>query len=185
MNKTAETEFHRSYLIDGLPEPLTPASSHLQLYDRHIENTRIRLRSIRDPYSKGWTYILQQKFTIDDRELGVTKVAEIHLNDAEHAAFADLNGSETRKNRYFHEFDRIAFVFDVYLGPLSGLVIAKAAFATREQMQEFIPPPFAVFEVTNDPFFANATLAKRTFVEVEAEVGRVGSGTSRTSIDDD
>ena len=39
MNKTAQTELHRLFLIDGLPEPLMPASSHLQLFDNYIENT--------------------------------------------------------------------------------------------------------------------------------------------------
>ena len=68
MNKTAQTEFHRLFLIESLPEPLTHASSHLQIFDNYIENTRIRLRLMRDPSTSVWTRILQQRFAIDDGE---------------------------------------------------------------------------------------------------------------------
>src|SRR5258706_3726397 len=115
MNKTAQTELHRLFLIERLPEPLTPASAHLQLFDNYIENTRIRLRQIRDPYAKSWTRTLQQRFPAIESEHAVTKLAEIHLNDAEYAVFAHFEGREIRKNRYFHEFDQASIAFDVYL----------------------------------------------------------------------
>ena len=101
MNKTAQTELYRLFLTDGLPEPLTPASSHLQLFDNYIENTRMRLRSIRDPYLKTWTRILQQRFSTADGEFAVApqKLAEIHLNDAEYSVFERFEGHEIRKNR--------------------------------------------------------------------------------------
>ena len=175
MNKTAQTELHRLFLIDGLPEPLTPASSHLQLFDNYIENTRIRLRSIRDPYSKTWTRILQQRFSIAEGELAVTKLAEIHLNDVEYAAFEGFEGREIRKNRYFHEFDRVSFAFDVYLGDLWGLNMAKIDFETRGEMEEFIPPPFVVFEVTNDLFFTGENIVDKKFPDIQAEVAKVGA----------
>ncbi len=177
MNKTAQTELHRLFLIDGLPEPLTPASSHLQLFDNYIENTRMRLRSIRDPYSKIWTRILQQRFSVHDGELAIAKLAEIYLNDVEYAAFEGFEGREIRKNRYFHEFDRTSFAFDVYLGSLWGLKMARVEFGDREQMAAFVPPPFAVFEVTNDPFFDGVSLVEKKFEDVQAEVAKVGSDT--------
>lgn len=170
MNKTAQTEFYRLFLIECLPEPLTPASSHLQLFDNYIENTRLRLRAIRDPYSKAWTRILQQRFTVADETHSITKLAEIHLNDEEYATFEQFEGREIRKNRYFHEFDRVNFIFDVYLGPLWGLCTAKVEFETREEMEAFIPPPFAVFDVTSDPFFAGSNLFTKTFADVQAEL---------------
>jgi len=178
MNKTAQTELHRLFLIERLPEPLTPASSHLQLFDNYIEGTRIRLRQIRDPYTKSWTRVLQQRFPAADDEYAVSKLAEIYLNDAEYAAFERFEGREIRKNRYFHEFDRVSFVFDVYLGALWGLNMAKVDFETQEQMQVFEPPPFAVFEVTNDPFFSGENLVEKTFADIQREVARIGATTS-------
>ena len=175
MNKTAQTELHRLFLVDGLPDPLTPASSHLQLFDNYIENTRLRIRSIRDPYTKAWMRILQQRFSISDEHPAVTKLAEIHLNDDEYAVFERFEGREIRKNRYFHEFDRVSFIFDIYMGALWGLNTAKVEFETQELMENLIPPPFAVFEVTNDPFFSGASLVTKKFSDIQAEVARIAS----------
>ena len=177
MNNTAQTELNRLFLIESLPEPLTPASSHLQIFDNYIEDTRIRLRAIRDPYSKQWTRILQQRFAVTTEDGSITKLAEIHLSEAEYAAFERLEGREIRKNRYFHEFDRVSFSFDVYLGPLWGLNTAKVEFETREQMEALIPPPFAIFEVTTDPFFAGSNLVEKNFADIQAEVAKVAANT--------
>jgi CYTH domain-containing protein len=174
MNKTTQTELHRLFLIERLPEPLTPASSHLQLFDGYIERTRMRIRQIRDPYSNSWTRILQQRFPAMENEYAVTKLAEIYLNDEEYGVIEPLIGREIRKNRYFHEFDRVSFAFDVYLGPLWGLKTARVDFEHREQMDDFVPPPFAIFEVTEDAFFAGENLVSKTFVEAQAEVAKIG-----------
>ena len=145
MNKTAQTELHRLFLMESLPNPLTPASSHLQIFDNYIENTRIRLRQIRDPYSGTWTRILQQRFLAGEGGSALTKLAEIYLNEAEYAYFAAFEGREIRKNRYFHEFDGVSFAFDIYLGDLWGLTMAKVDFEMQDSMERFLPPPFAVF----------------------------------------
>ena len=175
MNKTAHTEFQRLFLIERLPEPLTPASSHLQIFDNYIENTRLRLRQIRDPYSNSWLRKLQQRFHAGDGENSINKIAEIPLNEAEYSVFAQFEGREIRKNRYFHEFENVSFAFDVYLGRLWGLNTTKVEFDTHEHLETFIPPPFAVFEVTNDPYFSGENLVEKKFTDIQAEVARIAS----------
>ncbi|CAN5322189.1 hypothetical protein BH10ACI2_BH10ACI2_13940 [soil metagenome] len=175
MNKIGQTTLQRLFLVERLPEPLTPASSHLQIYDNYLEQTRIRLRQVRDPYSNTWTRILQQLIPAVAGEFSVYNIAEMYLNEAEFTAFERLPGLELRKNRYFHEFDQASFVFDVYLGRLRGLHMAKVDFEDREQMDGFVPPRLAIFEVTNDAFFSGASLAEKTFVEIQTEVARIGS----------
>jgi len=128
MNKTAQTELHRLFLIERLPAPLTRASSHLQLFDNYIENTRLRIRSIRDPYSKTWTRILQQRFPSVEGEYAVSKLAEIYLNDAEYAVLEPFEGREIRKNRYFHEFDRVSVRFRRLSGSALGIEYGKSRF---------------------------------------------------------
>jgi CYTH domain-containing protein len=174
MNKTAQTELHRLFLIERLPEPLTPASSHLQLFDGYIENTRMRVRQIREPRSNAWTRVLQQRFPAMENEYAVTKLAEIYLNNEEYGVMEPLIGREIRKNRYFHEFDRASFAFDVYLGPLWGLNTARVDFERGDQVDAFVPPPFAVFEVTEDAFFTGENLVGKTFADVQAEVAKIG-----------
>lgn len=178
MNKTAQTELHRLFLVERLPDPLTPASSHLQIFDNYIAETRIRLRQIRDPYSKSWTRILQQRFPFHETHGTVSKIAEMYLNDAEYAAFERFEGREIRKNRYFHEIDRVSVAFDIFLGPLWGLNTARVDFETVEAMQDYSPPPIFIFEVSNDPFFAGASLVDKKFADVQTEVSKIGVSSS-------
>jgi CYTH domain-containing protein len=173
MDKTNRTEIRSTFLLEGLPEPLTRASAHIQIFDKYIEGTRLRLRSIRDPQTTAWTRILQQRFPID---VSTIKSSEIYLNEIEYAHFQTFEGTEIRKNRYFHEFDGRSFAFDVYLGKLWGLNMARVEFETRAEQEEFLPPPFVVFEVTNNPFFLGETLVSKSFDEVREEVTKIGSG---------
>jgi CYTH domain-containing protein len=175
MDKTYRTEFRRTYLIEGLPEPLTRASRHLQLFDNYITGTRIRIRTVRDPETKQWTWRLQQRLAAEDSGLMCLKIGEIHLNEAEHTAFKPFEGNEIRKNRYFHEFDGREFTFDIYLGPLWGLNMASAEFPDAGSMERFEMPSFAVFDVTNDLFFLGENLFEKAFADIQAEVARIGA----------
>ena len=103
---------------------------------------------------------------------GEWKYAEIYLNDAEYEHFKPFEGTEIRKNRYFHEYDARMFAFDIYLGPLWGLNRARVEFASAEELAAFEPPPWAVVEVTNDPYFDDANLVEKRFEEVQRNVQR-------------
>ncbi|HYJ90371.1 MAG TPA: hypothetical protein VEV84_03615 [Pyrinomonadaceae bacterium] len=173
MNKTALPEYSRLFLIERLPEPLTPASAHLQIFDNYIEGTRLRLRLIREPKSRNWTRILQQQLFADSKP-GSSKLAEIYLNDIEYSIFEQFEGHELRKNRYFHEVDHINFAFDVYLGDLWGLNTTRVDFQSEKEMKTFEPPPFAIFEVTSDPFFLGKNLVGKKFEDIRAEVAKIG-----------
>lgn len=173
MNKTALSEYYRLFLIERLPDPLRPASAHLQFFDNYIENTRLRLRLIREPKLRTWTRILQQHL-VNENGFGPSKLAEIFLNDQEYSIFEQFEGHEIRKNRYFHEFDRLNFAFDVYLGDLWGLSTARVDFHSEAEMNAFEPPPFAVFEVTGDPFFLGKNLVGKKFADIRAEVAKLG-----------
>ena len=173
MDKTNRTEMHRAFLVEGLPEPLTRASAHIQIFDNYIEGTRLRIRSVRDPETAVWTRIMQQRFPANEGDLSTLKFSEIYLNDAEYAHFEIFEGTEIRKNRYFHEFDRRTFGFDVYLGKLWGLNIARVEFETAAELDQFEPPPFAVVEITNDPFFLGEILVTKSFDDVRSEVSKL------------
>lgn len=175
MDKTNKTEFLRTFLIEALPEPLTRASRHLQFFDNYVANTRMRLRNLRDPLTKEWTHILQQRFPAKGEDVSCMKIAEIYLNEAEYERFKIFEGNEIRKNRYFHEFDRRSFSFDVYLGDLWGVNIARVEFDTADEMKAFVPPPFTVFEITHDPFFLGDNLVSQKFADVQVEVARIGA----------
>ncbi len=175
MNKTAKTEIARLFLIEGLPEPLTRASGHIQIFDNYIEQTTLRLRSIRVPETKTWTRILQQRHASSETDAAVWKIAEIYLNETEYSFFEQFEGREIRKNRYFHEYDGKMFAFDVFLGRLWGLNTAKVEFDSHDDAEKFDPPPFAIFEVSADPFFSGENLVAKQFADVREEVARIGA----------
>jgi len=173
MNKTAVTEYRRLFLIEKLPEPVEPKSAHIQIFDNYIEGTRMRLRLMRDPYSKNWTRVLQQ-ILAEESSPGTVRTAEIHLDEAEYSNFEQFEGREIRKNRYFHEFDGQAFAFDVYLGDLWGLNTAELRSESFDGASAIELPSFAVFDVTNDPFFWGSNLVDRRFDDIREHITALG-----------
>lgn len=185
MNKTYADEFHRTFLLQNLPEPLTRSSGHLQIFDNYIENTRLRIRSVRSPETKEWTFILQQRFAVNS-QLSHWKIAEIYLNENEHNIFEPfenreikknerVESNEVRKNRYFLESDNKQIAVDLYLGDLWGLILAKVDFETEKDLLEFEPPKFSVLEVTDDEFFTGEKLLGKKFADVQEEFKKKNS----------
>ena len=171
-----QIELRRVFLLEDLPEPLTRASRHLQLFDNYIKNTRMRLRSARDPQTKDWTRILEQRFPADESDLRVWHTSEIRLNDDEYQALERFEGREIRKNRYFYKAGEWDLEIDVFIGNLWGLHLAKVYFETIEELQEFEKPDIAVVEVTNNFFFTGENLLEKTFADVQAEFTRTVGG---------
>lgn len=169
MDKTYQTEIRRTFLIQGLPEPLTPASSHLQIFDNYIENTRLRLRSIRIPEDKKWTWMLEQRFPLKSENLSIWKISRIYLNEFEHKTFERFEGREIRKNRYFYNLDEKQAEFDIFLGKLWGLNLMNVHFETTLEMENFELPPFVIYEVTNYQYFTGENLVDKTFADVQEE----------------
>ena len=173
MDKTYQTDFRRTFLINGLPEPLTPATSHLQIFDNYIENTRLRLRSIRVPEEKSWTYILEQRFPLKKEDLSVWKTSQVFLNESEYKKLEIFKDREIRKNRYYYDLDEKQSALDVYLGKLWGLNLMNVHFEDAEEMKNFELPPFVVFEVTNYRFFTGENLVDKNFEAVREEFAKI------------
>ncbi len=183
MNKTYQTELRRIFLIRDLPEPLTRSSSHLQIFDNYIENTRLRIRSMRSPETKEWHFVLQQRFPVGD-SFSQWKIAEIYLNENEHQLFEHFEGrklheneraetNEVRKNRYFYDLGGRQIEIDLFLGELWGLNLARVVFENEKDFENFEIPPFVIAEVTENPFFSGENLVGKHFRDIQAEFARM------------
>lgn len=192
MDKTYADEFRRIFLLQNLPEPIERSSSHLQIFDNYIENTRLRIRSIRSPETKEWTFILQQRFPVNE-QLSLWKIAEIYLSDNEHRVFESfekreikknerVESSEIRKNRYFLDYEGIQISVDLFLGDLWGLILAKAEFETEKELLDFETPQFSVLEVTVESFFVGSNLVGKTFSEVQEEFRKISESRNELEI---
>ena len=169
--KYARVERERRFLLQQLPEPLTRASKHIQIWDNYITNTRLRLRKIRIPETKKYVLKLTQKFAPEVADFSRTVITNTYLNAAEYEVLSIFEGNEIRKNRYPYEFEGRNFSIDVFLGALWGLILAETEFQTDEEMQAFTPPPFVFREVTNDELFTGGSLVHLTFDELRRKVG--------------
>ncbi|HEX8736495.1 MAG TPA: hypothetical protein VF721_14290 [Pyrinomonadaceae bacterium] len=174
-------EMRRVFLVRELPAPLVRASAHLQFFDNYIRDTRLRLRTIRSPQTREWNWILQQRFPLEAGDLSRWQVSEIHLDEAEHAAFEIFEGrqitknervetNELRFNRYFYDFNGKQIEIDLFLNPLWGYNPAKVFFETEAEMKNFAPPGFAIAEITQNEFFLGQNLLGKTFEDVRSEV---------------
>jgi hypothetical protein len=175
------TEMRRVFLVSELPAPLTRASFHLQFFDNYIRDTRLRLRTIRSPQTREWQWILEQRFPLKAGDLSRWQVAEIYLNEAEHAAFEIFEGRQIKKNervetnelrfnRYFYDYRDKRIEIDLFLNPLWGYNPAKVFFATEEEMKDFEKPDFAIAEITQNEFFLGQNLLGKTIEDVRAEL---------------
>lgn len=172
MNKYARTERERRFLLLEMPEPLTRASEHVQIWDNYITNTRLRLRKIRVPKTKEYVLKLTQKFAPDLSDFSRTTITNIYLSPAEYNVLSIFEGNEIRKNRYPFEYEGRKYSIDFFLGVLWGLILAETEFETDEEMLAFTPPPFVFMEVTGDELFTGGRLVDLTGDEFQAELGR-------------
>jgi CYTH domain-containing protein len=169
IEKYAQVERERRFLLRELPPELEAAHYHTQIFDNYITNTRLRLRKVREPYKREWTWKLTQKFAPNPEDFSRTLITNIYLTQAEYEMFAHLEGNEIRKNRYPYEHEGRKFSVDVFLGALHGLILAETEFASDEEMDGFQLPSFAVMDVTNDLMFTGARLVEMTADQIREE----------------
>jgi CYTH domain-containing protein len=169
-SKYARVERERRYLLQDLPEGLTRAEPHLQITDNYITGTRLRLRKVREPRTNKWTVKFTQKFAPDAEELSRTVITNTYLNALEAETLSVFNSNEIRKNRYRFESEGREFTIDMFLGDLFGLVLAEVSFEKDEELDSFAKPPFAVADVTDDPFFTGGSLCELKFADVRQHI---------------
>lgn len=166
--KYARVERERRFLLRELPEGLAPADFHLQLFDNYVTHTSLRLRKVREPYKREWTWQLTQKVADEAGDPARAVITSIYLTREEYEVLSVFEGNEIRKNRYTFEHEGRAYTIDVFLGALRGLILAATGFSTDEEMRRFEPPAFAAREVTGDEMFTGARLVEMTADELRA-----------------
>jgi CYTH domain-containing protein len=171
-SKYARLERERKFLLDRLPEDMTPAAPHVQITDNYLTGTRLRLRKIRDPQTNKWTLKFTQKFAPNPQDLSRTMITNVYLNAHEYNMLSLFEANEIRKNRYPFEHHGRNYGIDVFLGDLMGLILAEISFESDDELKKFQPPPFAVAEVTNAELFTGAKLAELTFEDIRNEIAR-------------
>ena len=153
--KYARPEHERRFRVvaERLP-PLDPVTARL-IEDRYIAGTRLRLRRM----SGGGRETLL-KLT---RKYGGPRpepITTLYLDANEYALLSALPGALLVKHRHHLPVGDHRFAVDVFAGALAGLMLCEIETESAEALASVVLPDWAGDEVTDDPAFAGATLAR-------------------------
>jgi CYTH domain-containing protein len=157
MHTYALVERERRFLLAAAPETANPPEVR-RITDRYLTGTRMRLRRVDGPGPASSQFKLTQKVPAEQPGPVQGTITNIYLTEAEYDVFAVLPGRLLTKTR----LSLPPLGVDVFDAHLHGLVLAEAEFATDDDMYAFVPPPYVVAEVTDDPRFTGGRLSRAT-----------------------
>jgi len=158
-------ECERKWLCRGVPTGRVRHAVHIT--DVYVEAAKLRLREAIPLGGGAPRRRLSRKADLDGAHRLMTS---IYLSQEEFALFAGLPGRKLVKTRhYLDRVNGIDLVVDEFEGHLAGLFLAEAEFDDEASMSAYMPPDFAVREVTDDPRYRGGSLVVDGIPE-EAEV---------------
>jgi CYTH domain-containing protein len=144
LSRYAHPEREQRWLLDAVPPD---AVDPVDIYDRYITGTRLRLRHAGDVYKLG------QKIPAGADTVSLTN---IYLSREEYDVFRALPASELRKRRHFLQWHDHRIGVDEFLD--RDLVLAEVELTADEP---YLPlPPWAVKDVTADDSYSGGALAR-------------------------
>lgn len=155
-DKYALIERERRFLMAGPPPGGAGAASRrVDILDRYLAGTRLRLRRAGSPGSAKPELKLTQK--VPAARPGPVRglITNLYLSPAEYDVLATLPGTELAKTRLFFP----PYAFDVFGPPRSGLVLAEVELGSDADLAACPPPAGSVAEVTSDDRFTGGRLA--------------------------
>ena len=147
-------EIERKFIVEHPPNNYTHFP-HKEIEQGYFNNpasgmiTRIR--------RKGLRYYQTEK-----QGTGLVRTEiEVELSEEQYLELWPLTeGWRLEKVRYEIPYHAHVIELDVYKGPLSPFVSAEVEFESVKASQSFSPPKWMTKEVTEDPRYSNAELAK-------------------------
>lgn len=150
--KYALFERERCFLLAALPD--RPVVRTTRITDRYVLGTRLRIRQMVEAAGGSTTVVYKLTQKVPAADSGPGLITTFYLSERESTALAALPAQKLRKTRY----SMPPFGVDVFDPPLNGLTLAEVEFASDDALNAFVPPPFAVAEVTRDVRFTGGRL---------------------------
>ena len=165
--KYAVVERERRFL-PRLPVDLSRASRAIQIEDRYLIGTRLRLRTVREP-GRAAVRKLGQKRRLAAGGPSELAHTTVYLDDAEHALLSGLPAFTLIKTRHVVPMAAgLDAAVDVFHGRLSGLTTAEVDLGVDRSLPEPFPEWIGV-EVTDVEELTGYALAALA----AGEVGRL------------
>ncbi|TFU03920.1 hypothetical protein EUV02_11870 [Polymorphobacter arshaanensis] len=151
--KYALFEHERRFLVDPARCPPLDGAAMVRIEDLYIVATRLRLRRVTGAGAAP-VYKLCRKYLSDDPVSA--PITNLYLTAEEFAQLDVLPGNRISKCRYRID----GFGLDVFEGRHAGLIIAEIEAPTQAAVLAQMMPGWAMREVTGDPAYSGAELAR-------------------------
>lgn len=180
-SRYAHVERERRFLLPPAwvgRQLVVPAARVLQIKDRYLRGTRLRLRLVREPgLAPVWK--LGQKVRPDRHHPSTVEHTTLYLDDAEVSALLVLPADPLAKTRTLHPWQGLTLALDVFAGPLAGLVLAEVDLGASGVLPSPGPPLPWLAEVTDDERFTGGNLARTSPTGLTALQQELGVSTGR------
>jgi CYTH domain-containing protein len=154
--KYARLERERRFLLARAPDRAA-GDQLLQLEDRYLDGTRLRLRLVRRDGQEP-VYKLGQKVPVDSGHPSTVAHTTLYLDRDEYESLRTLPGRTLTKTRTVREWHGLTLAVDVFTGKLEGLVLAEVELGELGELPAHLPLP-TLDEVTEDERFTGGALA--------------------------
>jgi len=121
--KYAQFERERRFLVDRARQPDLAGLPFVEIEDRYLDGTRLRLRRMCDGATGAVVLKLTKKYESED--VRARPIVTAYLAEGEYQALAMLPARRLFKRRYKIETGRGVFGIDIFQGALEGLVLAE------------------------------------------------------------
>ncbi len=147
------TEVERKFLVTDPPDPamLGPGVRLRQGYIAEDGDVQVRVRIS----AEGATLTIKA-----GRGLARTEVEVAIPTEEAEDLWPHTRGRRLEKVRHRVALGAVVTDLDVYGGSLQGLCTAEVEFASEEDARSFVPPPWFGRDLTEEPGWDNASLAR-------------------------
>lgn len=144
-------EIERKFRVARMPTGLGDGTPLRQAYIAVEGDVEVRVRS------DGGRHVLTVKAGGGLERAEV----EVDIGDAAFDALWEIAGDRhLEKSRHRIDVDGVVAELDVYAGALTGLTVVEVEFPSRREAEAFDPPAWFGDELTGDPAWSNAALAR-------------------------
>jgi CYTH domain-containing protein len=159
--KYAHLEIERRWLVESASVEGLVLQDPIEISDRYIIGTRTRLRTMRR--GEDVVYKLTRKYACEDP---ISRpIVTAYLDPAEHEVFTSLPALTLSKTRFKVAHQGHDFSLDRFEGPLQGLWLSEIELADPTDLRALGDPPWALRDVTHEPAYQGASLARLGFPE--------------------
>ncbi len=162
-----QDEFELTYLVKELPIGVlsSTAKEILDIYlPANADHAILRIRKSGDKYE------ITKKVPAHGTDSSHQIENTIPLTPEEFADLSTLPGKRVRKLRYYYHEAGTDYEVDVFQDALQGLVVADVEFDSNEAKAAFVPPVWALADVTQEKFIAGGVLCGKSYSDIAASL---------------